>query len=241
MDCLLIYRQADGRLEARLGNGAASRSDQTAVANWRETLGYALDLPQLVAFQELTLRNVTLAYQDFRAQETLTVDGGRINVSRDQETLSLQSDFAVLAGGAGVASIEANSTFSLSEGSLEFGLNFIDLPSRLLASQSTGFVWLSSLKAPLSGALRGGIAANGELLPLNAALDIGAGALQPNETLRRSFLNVLRPIFHMTISRKNSRLIPYGLKVMIFPSQLKETLLLKMMTGAQRLSLASLR
>ena len=184
IDGLLVNlsRQADGRLEARLGNGAASRSDQTAVANWRETLGYALDLPQLVAFQELTLRNVTLAYQDFRAQETLTVDGGRINVSRDQETLSLQSDFAVLAGGAGVASIEANSTFSLSEGSLEFGLNFIDLPSRLLASQSTGFVWLSSLKAPLSGALRGGIAANGELLPLNAALDIGAGALQPNET-----------------------------------------------------------
>jgi hypothetical protein len=41
------------------------------------------------------------------------------------------------------------------------------------------FSWLSTIEAPISGALRGGVNNDGGLIPLNATLQIGAGVIQP--------------------------------------------------------------
>ena len=64
-------------------------------------------------------------------------------------------DLALLSGGEGVATIEANfkSTIGQMEGDFGFILN--NFSAQDIASLSPEFGWLSILEAPISGALRG--------------------------------------------------------------------------------------
>ena len=87
---------------------------------------------------------------------------------------------ALLTGGADVALLEGNLEAEIGQKEATFGLKFSDLPSNILATQSSAFVWLSALKAPISGALRGSLDSSGEIGPLNATFNIANGFLQPN-------------------------------------------------------------
>ena len=87
---------------------------------------------------------------------------------------------ALLTGGSGVAVIEGNLEAHIGQRQAYFGLKFSELPSDLLVTQSSAFVWLDALKSPISGTLRGSLDASGELEPLNISVNISNGILQPD-------------------------------------------------------------
>ena len=135
--------------------------------------------PAMLTVREIDVRAITLRYEDARAARGWTVDGGRVRVLRDGLSLEAAADLAILGGRANVATLEANYSGIIGETASEFGFSLDNLDTRDIASQSAAFSWLSTIEAPISGALRGGVDNDGGLMPLNATLQIGAGVIQP--------------------------------------------------------------
>jgi len=160
-------------------------------------LGEAVSLPELVAQLDLlfdrrelgalvalTLDQVNLRYEDAVSGQAWTVDGGVARLERDAEQVRISGNLALLTGRDFASSLEVNYSSAIGDPSASFGLVLTDVPARDIASQSVALSWLEPVRAPLSGALRGGLDGDGVLLPLNATLQIGQGVLQPTEQSR---------------------------------------------------------
>ncbi|MFN3210963.1 MAG: AsmA-like C-terminal region-containing protein, partial [Roseovarius sp.] len=125
--------------------------------------------------------NVSLRYEDERTGRAWTADGGRLEVTRDGDEIRLRGDFALIGARDYATTLEMNYTGRLGTAASEVGLSFDDMPARDIAGQSPALAWLDAIDAPISGALRASLDAEGRLGPLNATLQIGAGAVRPND------------------------------------------------------------
>ncbi len=135
--------------------------------------------PGFAGLNRVSLQTLTLRYEDERANRAWTIDGGRLSLTRDGDALQILVDLAVLGGGAQVATLAASYAGEIGARASEFGVTFRDLDAADVASQGAAFNWLGALRAPISGALRGGLDEDGSIRPLNATFQIGAGVIQP--------------------------------------------------------------
>lgn len=175
-----LVRDADGQMTLRGGTEISNPSQQaTSLPALIEGMDAAFDQPALSNFRSADVQALTLRYEDVRTERAWVVDGGRMRLNRDGEELRLSADLAVLSGGASVATVEANYTSLIGDTAADFGINIADVSAQDIAAQSPALAWLDVLRAPISGALRGGVDSDGTLLPLSATLQIGAGAVQP--------------------------------------------------------------
>lgn len=147
-----------------------------------DTVSELLDHPSFAALRRIEGAALTMRYEDRRSGRAWTVDGGRVELTRDGRDLRLRGDFAVLGGHAyattGAVTIEG----ALYSRAISLALQVDDAPARDIATQSPGLAWLGVLDAPISGALRVSTNEDGVLGPLNGTLQIGAGHLAPGET-----------------------------------------------------------
>lgn len=177
----VLRRAADGTVALDFGETgqvveeAANLPD--LIEGWEERL---LQEP-LLALTEFELRALTLRYDDVRSGRSWTVDDGRLTLHRKGDQLSIGAGLAVLSGRSYAASLEASYDSSIRSRAASFGIQITDMAAEDIALQAAALGWLEPLRAPISGAMRGGIDAEGGLLPLNATLRIGAGVLQPTE------------------------------------------------------------
>ncbi|MCL3882457.1 DUF3971 domain-containing protein [Marivita sp. GX14005] len=154
--------------------------------------GPAPDLPSIVAGIDALLQDgrlaglthveanaLTLRYEDARARRGWTVDGGRLRLDRIDDVLRLSGDFALLGGGATATRLQLNASSPIGQTQVAFGFSLDGMPSQDIATQGPALAWLGALRAPISGALRARMRADGTLGPLNASLSIGSGVLQP--------------------------------------------------------------
>lgn len=174
-----IQRDVDGAIELSFDGDLGQVS--VAGAGIIETIFDLLALPTLSELENFNIEAVTLRYDDQRADRSWTVDGGRARLAVSPESLDVFADLALLSGRASVATVEANALLDRTSGDISFGISVDEMPANDLATQSAALAWLSVLDAPISGSLRGGVDATGALLPVSAALKIGAGSLRPNE------------------------------------------------------------
>ncbi|WP_422000512.1 DUF3971 domain-containing protein [Roseovarius mucosus] len=135
--------------------------------------------PQLDALSRVTADNLTLRYEDARAGRAWSADGGRLELTRAGDDLTLRGDVALLGARDYATTLAVNYTGRIGSKVAEFGATFEDMPAGDIAGQSPALAWLGALQAPISGALRAEVDAEGRLGPLNATLQIGAGVLQP--------------------------------------------------------------
>lgn len=177
-----LIRDAEGTLSLSGGEGLARAAP--SMPELIEGLDAVLMDPRLAGLRSAELFGLTLSFEDRRAGRAWTADGGRARMEIDGDTLALSADLALLGGGAGIATLEANYASVIGRPAATFGLRLRDVPSTDIATQSPAFAWLDALEAPISGALRSGVGADGTLAPLSATLQIGAGALQPNAQTR---------------------------------------------------------
>lgn len=180
----VLRRDAQGIFSLAFDGGDAAfggMSDLPAMVS--EVDGIFLT-PQLAALNDVTLSAVNLRYEDALSGQAWTVDGGVFRLTREADQLRAAANLALLTGRDFASSVEVNYSSPLGDPSASIGVTLTDVPARDIASQSVALSWLEVLRAPLSGALRAGVASDGTWLPLNATLQIGQGVLQPNDQSR---------------------------------------------------------
>lgn len=198
-----VKRDVDGGLGISLAGEAASvdAANNEMLATY---LG-AFDLPALSSLETVSVDAITLQYDDLRAQRSWTVDGGRFRMSVKKDEIDLFGDLALLAGGASVATLEANALISRITPAVQFGVSFDEMPAADLASQQASLVWLALLDAQISGSMRGGFDDNGNPLPIAAALKIGEGVLRPTEATRPIPFRAMESYFNYNPRSDNIR------------------------------------
>lgn len=144
----------------------------------------ALDNPALAELAAVEIDAITVSYEDQRVRRSWTVDGGRLRIAVTEEAAEISGDFALLSGRDSAATVEANSRLSRTGSGATFGISVSDIPAADLATQQASLAWLSVLDAPISGSIRGGVEADGGLMPISTALKIGAGSVKPNEATK---------------------------------------------------------
>ncbi|MEM6758400.1 MAG: DUF3971 domain-containing protein [Pseudomonadota bacterium] len=156
-------------------------------ANFGALIG-ALDTlfaqPVLAQLRSAELQALTLRLEDVRLGRAWTIDGGRVRAERAGDTLRLTSNLALLSGGQQVATLDANYSSQIGSSAAQFGVNVTDMAAQDIAAIAAPLAWLEVLRAPISGAMRGGIDADGQPVELSATLSISEGVLQPTEATR---------------------------------------------------------
>ncbi|MEP3441546.1 MAG: DUF3971 domain-containing protein [Sulfitobacter sp.] len=161
-----------------------------------------LQQPGLAALERAELHGMTLQFVDRRAGQAFTVDGGRLIAQREDGALVVNADLAVLGSANAATTLSANYNSVVGETTAEFGVQIKDAQAGDIASQSPAFGWLGTLRAPLSGAVRSGVREDGTLAPVNATLQIGAGALQPNDGTQPIPFDAARSYFTYDAARE---------------------------------------
>jgi len=178
---LILRRRGDGALSVALESGEASASAPGPDQPVAEQIAAILSRPALAYLRRVEADNVSLRYEDARSGRAWSADGGQVTLEREDGRISLRGNITVLGAREYASSIEVNYTGDPSAAAAEFGIRFEDVPAGELAGQSPALAWLGALDAPISGALRAATDSGGRLGPLSATLQIGAGALRPNE------------------------------------------------------------
>ena len=179
-----LRRSADGNVGLAVGDSPETVQEAPSFAGLIQQLDQFLLRPNFAALKRVEADNLTIQYEDARARRGWTVDGGRIELTRDKDEVQLRGDFVLLGNRGYATTLEANYSGRIGETDALFGVSFEDMPARDIAGQSPALAWLEALDAPISGALRASVEEEGDLGPLNATLQIGQGALQPTEATK---------------------------------------------------------
>ena len=179
-----LRRDGDGRLGLALGNAFGESTDMPDISQIIAQVDAIAADPRLAQLQSFEADALTLRYEDQRARRGWTADGGRLRLAREDGMLRANGDVALLAGGDGVATVEVEADSPIGSNSLDFSVILHGLASHDIATQSPALAWLRELDAPISGALRSALDDGGVLQPLEATLQIGAGALKPTAATR---------------------------------------------------------
>jgi hypothetical protein len=190
-----LRRDASGNLSLSLGNGSAPVDQAASLPQLIEEWDQLFLLPALSALVSIDIEALTLQYEDALKNRAWTLDGGRIRIDRDIDDLRLASGFALLSGSDSASSVEMNYASRIGSTEAEFGVVVADIAAGDIAAQNVALGWLDVLRAPISGALRGSVDDEGQLGPLSATLQIGAGVLQPTDATRPIPFNGARSYF----------------------------------------------
>ncbi|WP_167853473.1 AsmA-like C-terminal region-containing protein [Roseovarius aestuariivivens] len=177
---VVLRRNKEGAIGLSVGTGMQPVREAANIAGLIEQVDTLLQRPAFAALDRIEADNLNVRYEDARADRAWTVDGGRVALNRDGRDLNVRGDFALLGERAYATTLEMNYSSLIGETEAEVGISFEDMPARDIAGQSPALAWLTALDAPISGALRAGVDSDGRLGPLNATLQIGAGAIRPN-------------------------------------------------------------
>lgn len=190
-----LLRAADGGVNVSVGETGPALGE---AANFGALAARADDLltqPHFARLDRVEAGNLTLRYEDARAGRAWTVDGGRLEMTRQAGAIRMRGDFALLGARDYATTLEMNYSSRIGETAAEFGVKVEDMPANDIAGQSPALAWLNALDAPISGALRAGVDDDGDLTALNATLRIGAGVLKPTEATRPVAFNAARTYF----------------------------------------------
>ena len=181
-----LVRAEDGSLalQTDLAGGGAEGGEGARLGRVVAQIDDVLQQPGLADLDYAELRGLTLQFIDQRAGTALTLDGGRMIAQRKDGALVASADLALLGGGAVATTLSANYTSVIGQEQAQFGVRIDNISASDIATQSPAFAWMGALKAPISGAVRSGVRADGTLAPLSATLQIGAGVVQPNDGTR---------------------------------------------------------
>ena len=203
---VLLRRASDGTVDLTVGESGSTVDRAPGMVALIEELDRFLLRSQFAELDRAEADNLTIRYEDARAGRAWTVDGGRLALNRDGDTLNIRGDFALLGGRDYATTLDLSYRGRLGDTAAEFGFSFEDMPAGDIAGQSPALAWLGALEAPISGALRGSIDADGDFGPLNATLQIGAGVLQPTEVTRPIAFTGARSYFTYDPDRQRMRI-----------------------------------
>ena len=178
---LTLRRMADGTFDLAFGDALPPVEQAPNPAALLEGLDRLLNQPRFAELTVIDADNLGLRYEDARTGRAWQVDGGRVELRRNGDNLTLRGDVSLLSGYDYATTLSLTYAGHIGTPEAQIGLNFEDMTAADLASQSSALAWLGVLRAPISGAMRVSVAADGRLGPLSVALQIGAGVVQPDD------------------------------------------------------------
>ncbi|QQA41398.1 DUF3971 domain-containing protein [Pelagovum pacificum] len=173
-----LVRSEDGNLAMSFGDGSASVRESATFTGLLDGIDATFERGPLEALERVELDGLIVNLDDRRAGQSLTVDGGQAVLDIDRREIGLSADLSLLSGG-GVSRVAFDYASPRGSREAEMSISVDEASAADIASQSPALSWLSVIDAPISASLRGGIDADGTLGPLNAVLEIGAGAIRP--------------------------------------------------------------
>ncbi|EIE51399.1 hypothetical protein C357_08815 [Citreicella sp. 357] len=176
---LMLRRDADGSVGLAMGDLFDGDGPPPRLPDVLAAFDAALDDPRFSALRRVEADALTLRYEDALSGRTWIADGGRLSLEREAGRLRLAGDVALLGEGDVPARLAVNVESPIGQTTASFGVNLSDLPAQDIATQTAALAWLGALRAPISGALRGTLLADGGLGEMSATLRIGKGVLQP--------------------------------------------------------------
>ncbi|WP_143524419.1 AsmA-like C-terminal region-containing protein [Phaeovulum vinaykumarii] len=175
-----LRRNADGALDLRLGgalalSGARPESAAEAVAAFRNLFA----LPVLSGLESLKAEGLELRMDDARLGRQWRVSDGRLSLTQDDRAIALRLGFDVGERDRLPSSVAMmlETRKDSAETRLTSTVTAVSAPD--LALFSPALSWGRLIEAPITGSIRSGIDAAGNLARFDARLEIGAGRLAP--------------------------------------------------------------
>ncbi|MEL6840128.1 MAG: AsmA-like C-terminal region-containing protein [Pseudomonadota bacterium] len=175
-----LRRAANGTVAVALAAGAGDVGQAASAPELLDQLDQVFERPALEALETVRAEGLIINFDDARAGRAWVVDNGTVGLDlRDAQTV-LRGDFALLSGRAEVTEVQLSYQSLRGSRAAELALSITNAVASDIASQSPALTWMRDVEAPISASLRTSLDADGQLGLLNAALQIGAGVLQPN-------------------------------------------------------------
>lgn len=176
---ITLRRSKDGSVALAFEAAAPAAREAASPAALLAQIAATFDRPVLEAMERVRAEGLIVNYDDARAGRAWTVDGGTLELNLDDEKLHLSGALALLSGRAFITTIDLDLLSDRETGETDVNVAIQDALAADIATQSPALSWLGLLDAPLSANLTGRIDAGGAVGPLQAALQIGGGALRP--------------------------------------------------------------
>ncbi|MEZ5779342.1 MAG: AsmA-like C-terminal region-containing protein [Paracoccaceae bacterium] len=176
-----LLRLPDGSLDVAMTDRGQEITRALSPTELLGEIDATFSLPGLKDLERIDVFGLGLRFEDSRSDQVWNVSDAWLALKQDPERLSIDMGLALAEEGRAPA--RARLGFSSVKGSPEARIEaqVSDVSARDLAAQSPALAWLAALDAPISGAIRSDVGADGTLSSLNATLEIGAGALKPTE------------------------------------------------------------
>ncbi|MEL7179704.1 MAG: AsmA-like C-terminal region-containing protein [Pseudomonadota bacterium] len=175
-----LRRARDGTVSFALTSGGNDLGQARSLPELLEQFDQVFERPALEALETVRADGLIVNFDDARAGRSWIVDGGTVSLDLRGGQTAIRGNFALLSGGADVTNVSLNYASPRGARTARVGLNLENVRAADLAAQSPALRWLQGVDAPITAALRTELDASGALGPLNASLEIGQGALQPN-------------------------------------------------------------
>ena len=179
-----LERDRDGHVALSFIDGARPVEEAQSVPELIGTVDDALQGPLFSDLNRIEVSDLALAFNDRRARRAYQLEGGRLTVLRRRLDLGLTGGFTVLGGHSALSTVEFSFDSRIGDQAAQVSFKFDEFDARDLAGQSAALAWLNTVRAPISGAMRGTLTETGAVGPVSGSLHIGAGVLQPTDTTR---------------------------------------------------------
>ncbi|WP_108893601.1 hypothetical protein [Palleronia abyssalis] len=179
---LILRRDRDGRFEISFGGGGSFTAETPGAL--LDLVEDAFDRPPLDRVVRVELRNAAIAVEDARTARVWQITNGSAVLTRDDEGLDFGLNADLFNGSDTLARLQLSIATDLDDSSAQLRAELDRVAASDIALQSPALAVLSVLNAPISGALRTTLAADGTLDGLAGTLQIGAGALSPRAEAR---------------------------------------------------------
>ena len=171
-----LLRRADGELDLSLGGGAGATGSLATILDGLDEV-FAQDFLADVA--DVTASDLTIALEDARSGRIWQITDGGLSVERLGDGLDIAIDFDVFNGTEELAETEISIRTAAAGPEAGFGASFRNAAAADIALQSPALAFLGVVNSTISGSVRSRLGPSGEIASLDAALEIGGGALQP--------------------------------------------------------------
>lgn len=174
---ITLRRTAEG--DFAFASGPSDDAGARSVPDLLTLIDRVFATPALSSLQTVEAGGIVLTLEDARSGRIWQATNASVILRRSDRatTLTLVSD--VFNGTDVVAEIQLSLARNLATSGVSLGVSVVGMPATDIALQAPVLAWLGVLDAPLSGAVRTEIDADGQVTSLAGTLDIEAGALSP--------------------------------------------------------------
>lgn len=179
---LAVRRDADGRIDLQFGPGLGGPGPKS-LGEVLDGVGRLFTAPALAHLTTIEVEGLSLTLTDARADRRWQLGDGRVVIENRQGKVAAELALTLLDG-AEPAQATVTLVVDQAGGAARVAATIDRVRARDLAVMAPPLAWLKFVQAPISGALQGGIDAEGALTDLTAQLSLAEGSLAPGEGAR---------------------------------------------------------